>query len=60
LIEAVGDAYAAVGSEANGALCEITGHKVDIPIGWDARTIRTYRQPLWRRWWEENKAKFGK
>lgn len=60
LIEAVGDAYAAVGYEANAALHVITGHKVDIPIGWDAGTIRTYRQPVWRRWWEENKAKVGK
>lgn len=60
LIETVGDVYAAVGYEANAALHEITGHKVDIPIGWDARTIQTYRQPLWRRWWEENKAKFGR
>jgi len=60
LIEAMGDAYAAVGYEANGALYEITGHKVGIPMGWGAPTIRTYRQPLWQRWWEENKAKFGK
>jgi len=58
LIEAVGDAYTAVGYEANGALYEITGHKVDIPVGWGASTIRTYRQPLWQRWWDENKAKF--
>jgi heparin/heparan-sulfate lyase len=60
LIEAMGDAYAAVGYEANGALYEITGHKVGIPMGWGAPTIRTYRQPLWQRWWEENKAKLGK
>lgn len=33
---------------------------VDIPIGWDAGTIRTYRQPVWRRWWKENRAKVGK
>ena len=60
LIEAVGDAYSAVGCEASGALRAITGHKVDIPTGWDAHTLRTYRQPLWQRWWEENRAKLGK
>jgi len=60
LIEAVGDAYHAVGYEANDALHTITGHKLDIPVGWNAQTLRTYRLPLWRRWWEENKGKFDK
>ncbi|NUQ62146.1 MAG: HEAT repeat domain-containing protein [Pirellulales bacterium] len=52
LIEAVGDDYNAVGYEANRSLYAMTGHKLDIPMGWNSRTLRTYRLPLWRKWWE--------
>ncbi len=50
LIAAMADAHHGVGYAANEALCRITGYKVEIPIGWDADTIRQYRKPLWDKW----------
>lgn len=50
LIEAMADGHHGVGYAANDALFKITGHRVEIPIGWDANTIRQYRKPLWDKW----------
>ncbi len=50
LIAAMADDHHCVGYAANDALFKITGHRVEIPIGWDANTIRQYRKPLWDKW----------